>query len=166
MFGNSNTKEYLTNFLKAFIDSRNWKLTHTDYKNLQRFASEFLFDWIMVPRRWWGNLMKGKPNKKECQDVICKLFRTAPYLTQADKQYLEQIITVYWSIKVYEWTHRRNNRNPGNILMQCIRNASGDYSCFDSSIETITHIDRLRSTHKPDNNTYEKLYNYFLNTIR
>lgn len=166
MFGNSNTKEYLTNFFKAFMDSRNWKLTHTDYKNLQRFASEFLFDWIMVPRRWWGNVMIGKSNKKECQDVICKLFRTAPYLTQADKQYLEQIITVYWSIKVYEWTHRRNNRNPGNILMQCIRNASGDYSCFDSSIETITHIDRLRSTHKPDNNTYEKLYNYFLNTIR
>ena len=166
MFGNSNTKEYLTNFLKAFLDSRNWKLTHSDYKNLQRFASEFLFDWIMVPRRWWGNLMKGRSDRKECQDVICKLFRTAPYLTQADKQYLEQIISVYWSIKVNEWTHRRDNRNSGNILMQCIRNANGDYSCFNSDIETSTHIDRLRSTHKPSNNTYEKLYKYIFNTIQ
>lgn len=165
MFGNSNTREYLTNFLRTFMDARNWKLTHTDYKNLQRFASEFLFDWIMVPRRWWGNLMKGNSNKKECQDVICKLFRTASYLTLADKQYLEQIITVYWSTKTNEWTHRRNNRNSGNILMQCIRNANGDYSCFDPDIDISTHIDRLRSTHKPSNNTYEELYKLF-NTIR
>lgn len=165
MFGNSNTREYLTNFLRTFMDARNWKLTHIDYKNLQRFASEFLFDWIMVPRRWWGNLMKGCSNKKECQDVICKLFRTASYLTPADKQYLEQIISVYWNAKTNEWTHRRNNRNSGNILMQCIRNANGDYSCFDPDIDISTHIDRLRSTHKPSNNTYEELYKLF-NTIR
>lgn len=166
MFGNSNTKEYLTNFLRAFLDSRNWKLTHSDYKNLQRFASEFLFDWIMVPRRWWGSLMKGRSDRKECQDVISKLFRTAPYLTQADKQYLEQIIAVYWSTKVNDWTHRRDLRNSGSILIQCIRNASGDYSCFDPKIEISTHIDRLRSTHKPSNNTYEKLYKFIFNTIR
>lgn len=165
IFGKSTTIDSLMNFMKEFMESKSWKLSQSDYKNLQRFASEFLFDWIMVPRRWWIRIMRSKFDK-ECQNVICKLFRSAPYLTHADKQYLEQIISVYWSIKVNEWTHRRDNRNSGNILMQCIRNANGDYSSFDSDIETSTHIDRIRSTHKPSNNTYEKLYKYIFNTIQ
>lgn len=165
MFGNSNTKEYIINFMKAFLDSRDWKLTHSDYKNLQRFASEFLFDWIMIPRSWWKAIMMNHLNKAECHGVICKFFRTAPYLTQADKQYLEQIIAVYWNTRVSEWTHRRDLRNTGNILMQCIRHSKGDYSCFDPDIDTATHIERLRSTHKASNNTYEKLYKLYFNTL-
>lgn len=164
MFGKSTTLDLLENFMKEFMESKNWKLSQLDYKNLQRFASEFLFDWIMIPRRRWARIMRNKFDK-ECQNVICKLFRSAPYLTQADRQYLEQILAVYWRTKVNEWKYRRDNRNSGNILMQCIRKASGDYSCFDTDIDICKHIDILRSIHEPSNNTYEKLYKFF-NTIR
>lgn len=160
---------YLAKFWVELMESRNWKPTSRDLTNLHRFAYEFLFDWIMLPkfvwskrtREWIKLLLDEKDDSyrsmanRASGEIMLNLFRTSPYVHKDDKMYLEKTIEKYRAFKPGAGWEFHRSRRPENILAQCIRGNGSDYSCFDTDYEK--RLSNLKSLHE-DKALYEGLY--------
>lgn len=150
LFSKTDIPFYLAQFWVELMNSRDWKPSSRDYLNLHRFAYEFLFDWIMLPkikwskyaREWRNNMLeeRGDDYKRMASEafksIMLRLFRTSPYTYKDDRGYLERIMERYWAFRPQDgWPFRRNQR-PENLLAQCIRGNQGDYSCFNTDYDT------------------------------
>ena len=169
LFSKSDIPFYLAEFWVELMESREWKPSYRDYTNLHRFAYEFLFDWIMLPKVLWSNrirewrklLLDGKDDSYKkmasiaSKDIMLRLFRTSPYVHKDDRGYLEKIIERYWAFRTNDgWVFHRGQK-PENILAQCIRGDKRDYSCFDKDYET--RLSNLKNLHE-SKTLYEGLY--------
>lgn len=169
IFSRSDTPFYLAKFWVELMSSRDWKPTSRDYTSLHRFAYEFLFDWIMLPKVIWSNrtrewrkLLLGEKDDTyknmasvAFKEIMLRLFRTSPYVQKDDKGYLEKVIERYWSFKPNDgWIFQRSQK-PENILAQCIRGNKGDYSCFDKDYDK--RLAQLKKIHE-SKDLYEGLY--------
>ena len=157
----------LASFWVDLMRSRNWAPTNKDIKSLNRFASEYLFEWILIPKRLWRKLLlndKSNPDIKidnpACRDIMTRLFRTAPNLQKEGKEYLEKILEIYWSVPSFlDWDFRRSQKLE-NRFVQCIRGAKGDAFCLDQ--DYASRMKQLKDFH--DCNTlYEKVYRLMVN---
>ena len=149
----------LNEFFVEYMKVRNWKPSAQDYKDLHRFAYEFLFDWIMIPRKYWrsrsensGMLRDGEDrsigfSNQICREVLTRLFRTSPYNKREEREYLEKILEFYWDLPndPIEWTFTRSSK-PGNILVQHMRGRQGDKEFLDEDYES--RLKLLRDLHK------------------
>lgn len=169
MFTKPDTPYYLAQFWVELMNSRDWKPTSRDYTNLHRFAYEFLFDWIMLPKVIWSNRVREWMNtlleeradtyksmaKASFKEIMLRLFRTSPYVKKDDKGYLEKVIERYWAfVPNDDWDFRRSEK-PENILAQCIRGRQGDHSCFDKDYDN--RLAKLKIIHESPA-LYEGLY--------
>lgn len=154
----------LASFWVDLMRSRNWAPTSKDLKNLHRFASEYLFEWILIPKRLWRKLLlndKTNPDldiridNPACRDIMTRLFRTSPNLQIEGREYLEKILEIYWNVPSFlDWDFRRSSKLE-NRFLQCIRGAKGDRSCLDQ--DYASRMNQLKEFH--DCNTlYERVY--------
>ena len=152
----------LSAFWVELMRNRRWKPSTKDFRCLHRFASEFLFDWILIPKRIWKNLMLKDPentnikiSNPECRDIMTRLFRTSPYLQKEGKEYLERILEIYWAVPSFlEWDFRKSSRLE-NVFLQCVRGGSKDYSCMDRDYEL--RLNKLKEF-RSNNSLYERVY--------
>lgn len=157
---------FLAGFWVELMRARGWNLKNQDFRSLHRFANEFLFDWIMIPRRLWiKHMFKDYADPSismknpVCRDVLSRLFRTSPNIHKDDREYLERIIDTYWNLPPYnEWKFRRSQK-PENLLMQCIRGCTQDYYCFSNDLDD--RIEKMRTLHN-SGNLYEGIYNMMM----
>lgn len=155
IFTNSDPMFFLTGFLQELMKEHRWSLSAQDYKNLHRFADEFLFDWLMIPHQLWKNKLIKDAGWTLHQEIPRALFRTSPHIRNEEKGYLEKVLELYWDLPPSsQWNFRRSSR-PENILMQSMRHVKGDYSGFNLDFEDrIKKLQYLRSS----NNLYEGMY--------
>lgn len=96
-------------FIEYLFKSHHDKFSQNDYLNLQRFADEFVFDWLLLPYDKWKMLFK------RYQDNIKVLFKhTALARNTSEKDYLITLLDSYFLIKPKSWKHVRNT------TMKCI----------------------------------------------
>lgn len=165
----------LGRFWVDFMRKRKWAPVGKDLKNLHRFAYEFLFDWILIPKRFWvSTLLKddfdpsiGIKNPV-CRETMTKLFRTSPYLQKENKEYLERILELYWDIYFLRWDFTKRSSKTENLFLQCLRGlfkttkSQSDYSCLEDDYEL--RISRLKAFHN-DSTLYEKVYRLMVQQI-
>ena len=153
---------FLSRFWADLMRDRHWAPSAKDYKSLQRFASEFLFDWIMIPKWIWkSKMLKDEENdaismkRPECREIMTRLFRMSPYLQKEGKEYLERILEIYWSVSSFsDWSFSRSSKME-NRFLQCIRGDRKDYSCMNQDYEE--RLKRLQEFHQ-NSSLYEKTY--------
>lgn len=97
-------------FIEYLFKSHHGKLSQNDCLNLQRFADEFVFDWLLLPYDKWKMLFK------RYQDNIKVLFKhTALARNTSEKDYLITFLDGYFRIgSTTSWKHVRNT------VMKCI----------------------------------------------
>jgi len=98
-----------------------------DILSLHRFASEFHFEWMFLPYRYWKNVCKSKDD----QNLAERLFRMNPRITApTEKVSLDNILELYWHLpSPNNWNFQRQKKFE-NIAMQSMRAMPKDYSFF------------------------------------
>lgn len=106
----ANSVDDLMEFIKGVFQSHHGMMSQNDYLNLQRFADEFVFDWLLLPHEKWKKLFKYY------KDNIKLLFKhTALARNTSEKDYLMTLFDCYFRIDSTSlWTHVRNT------AMKCI----------------------------------------------
>lgn len=88
------------------ILSRNYQLSKGDYEHLHRFAVQFHFDWMLLPREKWLNAINeavcSDEEKAKLSDAIIELFRHIPKCTdEREEECREEFLRVYWTFNVF-----------------------------------------------------------------
>lgn len=140
--------EDMIEFFVAYYCSKQKHLSDIDYKELHRFANEFLFDWILLPLSEWKKVLK-KP-KIDFQ-VVKKLFLTSPFQSKYGNVYLEQIVEQYLQLP----TNFRRSQFNENKFLQCIRSKGRDCKILGNDKEGTIKL--LGSLHN-DKDLFQKVY--------
>lgn len=74
---------YFTTFIRQFIESRCFKLSNADIKNLIRLAKELAMDWFFVDK---SNLLRGLDEEKKClmRETMKRLLLKSPLVRNDD----------------------------------------------------------------------------------
>ena len=168
---NSFDFENLSRFWADLMLRRLWRPSGKDLRNLHRFASEFLFDWILIPKRFWRSKMLRNDYLRDkfdidismktplCRDVMTKLFRSSPYLQKENKEYFERVLEIYWNAEFLNWQFNKNQKIE-NLFLQCLRGfftskGKSDYSCLHQDLDV--RMKYLKEFHNCST-LYEKVY--------
>lgn len=100
------------------------------YKELHRFAEEHLFDWIMIPIRYWKSLCGQNHDKR---DKVIELFESMPWVSSREEQrQLKEILDYFWALDDTDAFRKfRRSDKLENIFLQTIRGDEKDFSIFD-----------------------------------
>lgn len=82
------------------------------YDELHRFAQEFLFDWMLIPRKVWLEAI-GQMKQKEKQEWVIILFKQKKIHDGAEVFKLNECLKIYWELS-------HNNNNSGNLFYKNI----------------------------------------------
>ena len=169
IFTGSDPVFFLSRFWAELMKGYNWKPMPHVYKSLQRFSYEFLFDWILIPKRVWKKMFKdeddpsihiGNPN---CKEIMTRLFRTNPYVKKDEREYVEKVLDIYWETPSFSiWDFRRSAKLE-NVFLQCLRGKEGDWSFLCQDFDR--RVELLREFHKCGS-LYEKVYGLMINLKR
>lgn len=144
----------LMNFIQQFMESKDWNPSLNDCKNLHRFANEFLFEWILLPKgKFWRKITNNHPKRI---DAVNRLFRSSPFIKEKERDYVERILHIYWESPSSSLIFRRTN-SIHNIVLQCIRGESKDFSLIGSNIDHDESIKFLHSIYE-DREFLENIY--------
>ena len=102
-------------FFKQYLDDCLVRQTAINYPGLWRFSGEFMFDWMLIPARYWRDLIEI------CKDYsvyIRKLFLARPGLRGAAIYQTERISSLIASETLFAF---RRSDEVGNKVAQCIR---------------------------------------------
>lgn len=127
---------------------------------MHRFASEFLFEWFLLPWNIWKENCKDSFDQRTAEMI----FRNNPFITiPSEKTYLDMLLDKYWSLP-----HSRNwifsrNRNISNLALQCMRGKDGDFFFLKAKRNKNDYIEQdhtvcidiLTSIHQSTNIYYE-----------
>ena len=88
------------------IKERNYQLTDEDIAHLYRFAMQFHFDWMLLPRELWKcQLSDFAANESEHQrlaEAVIDFFRKTPKCTDGrEKECLNEFLEKYWLFRAY-----------------------------------------------------------------
>ncbi len=96
-----------------------------DILSLHRFASEFNFEWLFLPYKYW----KSNCKSKEDQGLVEKLFRMNPKITSpTEKASLDNILELYWSLPAPNYWSFQRQKKYENVVLQSMRSMPKDYS--------------------------------------
>ena len=107
-------------FFKQYLDDCLVRQTAINYPGLWRFSGEFMFDWMLIPARYWRDLIEI------CKDYsvyIHKLFLARPGLRGAAIYQTERISSLIASETLFAF---RRSDEVGNKVAQCIRREKKD----------------------------------------
>lgn len=120
-----------------------------DYKALHRLADELLFNWMLIPRKIWADIIINEEIKK---DWVANLFNTKVLPTGLEQYALSQCCEKYWSSSL-------NVTNQNNILYTNIKRVKSLNSFFTKQPDVkITSLRELDTT--------ENLYANLLKTLQ
>lgn len=97
-------KQFVKELFVPLVQKRGGALTDSDKTNLYRFAREFLFDWLLLPRDEWQQAIDELPNSDQVQMKACveELFRSHPLVKKDyDKKCMGDFIDKYWTFNHY-----------------------------------------------------------------
>lgn len=99
---NSQIKDILFPLMKK----REFKLTDSDISNLYRFAVQFHFDWMLLPRILWVSSIEkfaqDEHSRQSCQKAVLDFFSKTPKCTDnKEKTCLSEFLKIYWSFDSY-----------------------------------------------------------------
>lgn len=97
-------KQFVKELFIPLVQKRGGVLTDSDKTNLYRFAREFLFDWLLLPRDEWQQAIDELPNSDQVQMKACveELFRSHPLVKKDyDKRCMGDFIDKYWTFNHY-----------------------------------------------------------------
>ncbi len=75
-----------------------------NYTALHRFAEEMLFDWMLIPRKIWTEVIKNEEGKK---DWVINLFKNKKTSSGVEQYALSQCCEIYWNSKLNS-TNQKN----------------------------------------------------------
>lgn len=92
--------------LIPLMKKRDFKLTEEDIENLYRFAMQFHFDWMLLPRCLWQTEIENVSISDEEQDLIKKaimdfFFATPKATDSRERDCLSQFLNKYWEFSLY-----------------------------------------------------------------
>ena len=93
-------KHFVKELFIPLVQKRDGNLKDADYANLYRFAREFLFDWILLPRDEWRQAIEELPNPEQGKIKACieDFFKNYPLAkTDYDKQCITEFVDKYWT---------------------------------------------------------------------
>ena len=102
-------KNFVKELFIPFVQKRAGMLKDTDYTNLYRYAREFLFDWILLPRAEWQQAIEKLPNSEQGKVKACieDFFRSHPLVkTDYDKKCMGEFIEKYWTFNHYHTNNK------------------------------------------------------------
>ena len=146
---------FLMDFMKEYMRKKSWSISQSDIKTLHRFAEEFCFDWILIPRSRWYGIMTSKDDKQN-QDTIKGLFRASPHIKIREIEYLERVIDLYWKLPTRDQWGIRRSSSTSNIAIQCMRGWRDDFD-MNSKPETINKLEAIHASER----LYEEIYKTF-----
>lgn len=144
---------------------RQQSFTRKQASYLHRFANEFLFDWMLLPRQIWENQSNYDDRKN-----IDLLFRSSPYAqNQRERAYLDAIVNMYWSLpSTTSWRFKRSSHS-ANIALRLMKGDDNDFFFFNRrrriGVYEIMNIDRLIKLLK-DFRSSDTFYQYLYRLIQ
>ncbi|WP_148296605.1 hypothetical protein [Phocaeicola paurosaccharolyticus] len=100
------SRNQIKDIILPLIVKRNYELTDKDVKNLYRFAIQFHFDWMLLPRDLWNDQIeqftKVGEQRALLKDAIIRFFRTTPKCTdEREAACLKEFLSIYWTFNSY-----------------------------------------------------------------
>ena len=102
-------KNFVKELFIPLVQKRAGMLKDADYTNLYRYAREFLFDWILLPRAEWQQAIEKLPNSEQGKVKACieDFFRSHPLVkTDYDKKCMGEFIEKYWTFNHYHTNNK------------------------------------------------------------
>lgn len=125
------------------------KETGINFNEFHRFAEEFLFDWMLIPRKVWAEAINLKKYKEQ-QEWILSLFKTKHISDGAEVYALSQCCEKYW-------VSAHKNTKPQNIFYYNIKRIKKVNTFFilkiKDKIETLKAIDQTTDIYQTLNLT-------------
>lgn len=100
------SRSQIKDILLPLIMKRDYKLTDTDVKNLYRFAIQFHFDWMLLPRELWKEQIeefaKDGEQSESLKDAVIGFFGKTPKCTdERETVCLKEFLSTYWTFNAY-----------------------------------------------------------------
>ena len=101
------SRRQVEDILLPLIEKRNYELTETDIDELYRFAVQFHFDWMLLPREDWQTKIETvaygdeERRTKLTQSVTDFFSRTPKCTDEREKTCLEDFLKIYWTFDSY-----------------------------------------------------------------
>ncbi|MDR1847581.1 MAG: hypothetical protein LBR17_05640 [Bacteroidales bacterium] len=123
------TPEKMMEFLKAVFEKK-VTLRQEDYENLHRFAHEYLFDWMLLPVKYWKKNFRDQE-----RNMVKELFCSSPFAkTDEDKYWLKMIVKNYFALPpTNDWVFKKRSQDTVNLFAQCMRNQDRDKKMLPKS---------------------------------
>ena len=92
--------------LLPLMRKRQWQLTDNDVENLYRFAMQFHFDWMLLPREMWQQQIAEAADSEEEREAmahaVTDFFRKTPKATdERERTSLADFVKRYWTFDNY-----------------------------------------------------------------
>lgn len=99
-------KSQVKEILLPLIRKRDYTLTESDIDNLYRFALQFHFDWMLLPRYLWTSEIDAfatsvEEHNKLKETVISFFMRTPKCTDEREQACLKEFLKVYWTFDAY-----------------------------------------------------------------
>ena len=91
----------IKDILLPLMRKRNYLLSDVDTENLYRFAMQFHFDWMLLPRGLWKSeidaFAQNDEERKTLTDKVTEFFSKTPKCTdEREEVYLKDFLRMYW----------------------------------------------------------------------
>ena len=91
----------IKDILLPLMRKRNYLLSDVDTENLYRFAMQFHFDWMLLPRGLWKSeidaFAQNDEERKTLTDKVTEFFSKTPKCTdEREEVYLKDFLHMYW----------------------------------------------------------------------
>ncbi|MCF0184915.1 MAG: hypothetical protein HUJ98_00310 [Bacteroidaceae bacterium] len=92
--------------LLPLMKKREYNLTNEDIENLYRFAMQFHFDWMLLPRETWrkqiAEVALSEEEKEQMTSAVIDFFCRTPKATDdRERNCLKDFVKRYWTYNVY-----------------------------------------------------------------
>lgn len=96
----------IKDILLPLMKKRKYKLDETDIENLYRFAMQFHFDWMLLPRDLWKNeidaFTSSDEEREHITETVMQFFSKTPKCTDEREQaMLKEFIGKYWTFGAF-----------------------------------------------------------------
>ena len=97
--------EALLELFIPLVSARNFVLSKEDIENLNLFAAQFHFDWMLMPREKWIselNKISDSRERKKVKEVIELFFAESQKCADENEKFcLAEFISIYWDFNQF-----------------------------------------------------------------
>lgn len=123
-------RNQIVEILLPLMKKRSYRLTEQDVEQLYRFAVQFHFDWMLLPRETWVTaLAKSEEESTRLTEAVTDFFSKTPKCTDEREQaHLRAFLKKYWTFDA--WQNVEDIADKALKLMLDRPDALGKYSCL------------------------------------